>query len=52
MTVGKEKERKSRERKGEKSMVALLFFYFGYFREKTTEPILAVIMLSKIQLDI
>ena len=42
----KEKEKKIRERKGEKSMVTLLF-YFGCFREKTTEPILAVIMLSK-----
>ena len=51
----------SREGKGEKKQReerrkingCTLVFYFGYFREKkTTEPILAVIMLSKIQLDI
>ena len=32
-------------------MVALLFFTLATSEKKTTEPILAVIMLSKIQLD-
>lgn len=33
-------------------MVALLFFILATSEKKTAEPILAVIMLSKIQLDI
>ena len=34
MTVGKEKEKKSRERKGEKSMVALSFFILATSEKK------------------